>query len=120
MLIFRKRPATILRIPSLALMLLAPWAMLESTRLMGAKHSPQATFGFALAVCAAFALGFRITRRVGDEIVSTGLTGSRYVLARHAVLGIRMRGGGKYWQLRSRGDGPPGLQQNGFGSGHDR
>jgi hypothetical protein len=99
-LIFSERRASIVRIPAIALILLGPWALIEVSALAGgAKHSAQVTWGFAAAVCAAFALGFRIIRRVGDQIVSTGLRGSRSVPARHAVVGIRMWASSKYAQL---------------------
>jgi len=99
MLIFRARRATVICIPSLALMLAVPWIMIEAASLAGARHSPQVTAGFALAVCAVLAFGTRIVRRVGDEIVSTGLRGSRHVPARQAVLGIRMQARTRYAQL---------------------
>ena len=50
-------------------------------------------------VAAVFGLGMRVIRRVGDDFVVTGLLGSKHVPARHAVLGVRMQGGGRYWHL---------------------
>lgn len=99
MLIFRSRSSAIIRIPTLAVMLAGVWGLIEVTRLAGTKHSLAVTGGFAVVVCSALALGGRVFRRVGDAIVSTGLLGSRQVPARQAVLGVRMRGAGKYWGL---------------------
>jgi hypothetical protein len=99
MLIFRSRRAVIIRIPSLALLLAGLWVIVQAAALAGGPHEARITGGFAVAVSAVIALGTRIVRRAGDEIVSSGLLGSRYVPARHASLGIRMRGGGRYWSL---------------------
>ena len=99
MLIFRARRAAIIRIPSVALMVAGLWGIVEAAALASGRHSAQVTGGFAVGVAVVIALGTRIVRRAGDEIASTGLLGSRYVPARHAALGIRMRGAGRYWQL---------------------
>lgn len=99
MLIFRARRATVIRIPSLAPMIGSLWVMAEAATLAAGKHASGLTGGFALAVFVVLALGMRIVRRVGDEIVSTGILGSRSVPARDAVLGVSMRGGGRYWHL---------------------
>jgi hypothetical protein len=99
-LIFRKRQGVIVRVPTLALVLLGPWAMIEASRLVPSKLPPPPSLLLAAVVSAAFLMGFRIIRRRGDEIVMTGvLGGSRYVPARHAVLRVHVRLGARYGAL---------------------
>ncbi len=98
MLIFSKRPGVVIRIPSVGLMLAGAWGLLALTTL-AEKHSKPIPGWFAVVVVAVFALGTRIIRRVGDDFVVTGLRRSEHLPARYAVLGVRMRGGGRYWHL---------------------
>ncbi|HVV16441.1 MAG TPA: hypothetical protein VHH90_04490 [Polyangia bacterium] len=98
MLICTKRAGVVIRIPSVALMLAGAWGFLALVTL-SAKHSRPIPGWFAVVVATVFILGIRIVRRVGDDFVVTGLRGSEHVPARHAVLGVRMQGGGRYWHL---------------------
>lgn len=83
----------------MALMVAGIWGIVELARLTGQRHTPELTVGFGCAVAAMFAAGTRVVRRVGDQIVVSALSGRQSVSALHAVLGIRMSGSGRYWQL---------------------
>jgi hypothetical protein len=96
MLVFRERTATIIRFPTIAVMLLAAWALLEVGVLSGHTVSSKVEWGFAVAVASTVMLGVRVIRRAGEEIRSVGLVGSRKIAAGRAALGVYTRGTGKY------------------------
>src|SRR5579859_5451879 len=97
MIFISLKRATVVRVPTLAFMLMGPWAVLEtSSWAQGGGMSPRVTVGFFAAVVAVMLLGTRVIRRVGEMIVSRGLFVTRTIPARGARVGVATRSTGRY------------------------
>ncbi|MDB4981118.1 MAG: hypothetical protein JWM82_1870, partial [Myxococcales bacterium] len=98
MIFIHKKSATAVRTPTLAFMILGPWALLAVPAwLIGQPIAPKLHGYFALAIAAVVIGGTKIVRREPGLIVVRSLWGIKTVNERHARLGVIPRGGGKYW-----------------------
>src|SRR5882724_10081198 len=97
MLFISLKRATIVRVPTFALMVMWPWALLESSSSApGGGTSPRVTVGFFAVFIAVILLGTRVIRRVGETFVSRGLFNTRTIPARGARVGLASRSTGRY------------------------
>jgi hypothetical protein len=97
MLFVVPKRATVIKVPTLAIMLLGAWAFIgASDWAIGKATSPQIHWGFALAIATLAMTGTKMVHRIGDSIDIGGVFGTRTVTASKAMLGLAVRSAGRY------------------------
>jgi hypothetical protein len=97
MLFVIPKRATVIKVPTLAIMLLGAWGLIGARDwAIGKATSPQLQWGFALVIAALTMTGTKMVHRIGDSIDVGGIFGTRTVTASRAMLGLAVRSAGRY------------------------